>query len=124
VPLFVVATEADHIAPWRSVYKTQLFTDSDLRFVLTSGGHNAGILSDPGHPRRHYRVGHRRPGAHYMDADTWLARTERREGSWWPEYTRWLAAGSGRPIRPPAMGAPDQGYPPLCAAPGTYIHQH
>jgi polyhydroxyalkanoate synthase subunit PhaC len=69
VPMFVVATETDHIAPWRSVYKTALFTDCDLTFVLTKGGHNGGILSEPGHPRRHYRIGHRPAGAHYVGAD-------------------------------------------------------
>ncbi len=42
-------------APWQSVYKTQLFTDGDLTFVLTKGGHNTGILSEPGHKGRHYR---------------------------------------------------------------------
>ena len=123
VPIFVVATETDHIAPWRSVYKTQLFTDSDLHFVLTRGGHNVGILSEPGHPRRHYRLGHRPAGGRYMDPDTWLRQTSTREGSWWPEYGRWLAANSGKRLSPPGMGAADQGYAPLCAAPGTYIFQ-
>ncbi len=123
VPIFVVATETDHIAPWRSVYKTQLFTDSDLHFVLTSGGHNVGILSHPGHPRRHYRLGHRPAGGRYRDPDTWLGQSATREGSWWPEYSRWLAAHSSKRKPSPSMGGSAQGYTPLCPAPGTYIFQ-
>lgn len=69
VPIFVVGTEADHIAPWRSVYKTELFTDSDLTFVLTKGGHNGGILSESGHAGRSYRIGHREAGAMCVGPD-------------------------------------------------------
>jgi polyhydroxyalkanoate synthase len=123
VPMFVVATETDHIAPWRSVYKTKLFTGTDLRFVLTRGGHNGGILSEPGHPRRHYRIGHRKPGALYMDPESWLAQHPAVPGSWWTEYGSWLLAHSSAPQAPPPMGAPEAGYPPLMPAPGSYIHQ-
>ena len=56
IPMFVVGTETDHIAPWRSVYKIHLFTDNELTFVLTNGGHNAGVVSEPGHHGRHYHV--------------------------------------------------------------------
>ncbi|MFD1196442.1 PHA/PHB synthase family protein [Seohaeicola saemankumensis] len=122
-PMFVVATESDHIAPWRSVYKTQLFTDNDLTFVLTKGGHNGGILSEPGHKGRHYRISHRRAGAPYMGPDSWLKGHDPRPGSWWQEWTCWLEQNSGAQVAPPAMGARDKGYPALCDAPGTYIHQ-
>ncbi|MCY0093473.1 PHA/PHB synthase family protein [Hoeflea ulvae] len=122
-PMFVIGTETDHIAPWKSVYKTRLFTDADLTFVLTKSGHNGGILSEPGHPRRHYRVGHRPAGALYVDPDSWFGDTEPTLGSWWPEWTGWLAAKSTRMTSPPDIGAPDNGYPPLGPAPGTYIHQ-
>ena len=122
-PMFVVATETDHIAPWRSVYKTQLFTDGDLTFVLTKGGHNGGILSEPGHRGRHYRISRRPAGAHYMGPDTWLRGHEAKPGSWWEEWSCWLRAKSSAAVAPPPMGAPDRGYPPLCPAPGTYIHQ-
>ncbi len=123
VPMFVVATEADHIAPWRSVYKTKLFTGADLQFVLTKGGHNGGILSEPGHPRRHYRIGHRKPAALYMDPDSWLARHTPQDGSWWVAYGAWLADHSGARTAPPGTAAPKAGYPALGPAPGRYIHQ-
>lgn len=123
VPLFVVATERDHIAPWRSVYKARLFTDSDLTFVLAKGGHNGGILSEPGHPARYYRIGHRPAGALYVDPDSWLARQSPVNGSWWPELAHWLHDHSGKRTDPPGMGAPDAGFPPLGAAPGLYVHQ-
>jgi polyhydroxyalkanoate synthase len=122
-PLYVVGTETDHIAPWKSVYKVRLFTDCDLRFVLTSGGHNGGILSEPGHPRRHYRVGHRPDGAHYIDPDTWFASTEPEEGSWWTDWVGWLSAASTVEISPPSLGAAEVGFPALDDAPGTYIFQ-
>lgn len=122
-PMFVVGTETDHIAPWRSVYKTALFSDADLHFVLTKGGHNAGILSEPGHAGRHYRLGHRPAGAHYRDADSWLAAHPPVPGSWWPAWADWLRHNSTGPVAPPPMGAADRGYPPLCAAPGRYVHQ-
>ena len=59
LPMFVVGTETDHVAPWRSVYKARGLTRSnDYTFLLTSGGHNAGIISGPQHPKRRHRVAH------------------------------------------------------------------
>ena len=123
IPMFVVATETDHIAPWRSVYKTKLFTDCDLTFVLTKGGHNGGILSEPGHPNRHFRIGHRPADALYAGPDHWLAGQTTVTGSWWPAYATWLGDQSSGREEPPKTGNPSLGYPPLCAAPGTYVHQ-
>lgn len=123
-PFFVLGTEKDHIAPWRSVYKTALFTDGDLTFVLTSGGHNGGVLSVPGQPHRHFRRGHRPPGRNYMDPDTWLSSHETEEGSWWPVWFDWLDGKStGERVAPPPMGRAEAGLPPLMAAPGSYVLQ-
>ena len=120
-PIFLVATETDHIAPWRSVYKTHLFTDCATTFVLTNGGHNAGIVSEPGHANRHYHLGRRDPGDRYIAPDAWLSKAEQRDGSWWTEWADWLARNSGPKRTPPAMGAPHRGIAPIVPAPGTYV---
>ncbi len=122
-PMFVIGTETDHIAPWKSVYKTQLFTDCDLTFVLTKGGHNGGILSEPGHPRRHYRISHRPAGGHYIGPDAWHQQQQVQDGSWWPKWTEWLLSKSSDAVSPPQIGARDKGLAPLCAAPGSYVLQ-
>ena len=124
-PMFAVGTETDHIAPWRSVYKIHLFTDNDATFVLTSGGHNAGIVSEPGHPGRRFRIGRRASGDRYLAPDAWLTRAAAKEGSWWPTWAAWLAAKSSQDrVVPPTMGRPEAGLPPLADAPGTYVLQH
>ena len=119
LPTFLVGTEHDHIAPWQSVFKLHLFTDTELTFVLTSGGHNAGIVSEPGHPHRHFRLRTRQAGDHTLGPDDWQSAAPARDGSWWMEWHRWLQQRSGPPVDPPPMGAP--GFPPLCDAPGRYV---
>ncbi|MDF1584911.1 PHA/PHB synthase family protein [Marinimicrococcus flavescens] len=121
VPVFAVGTERDHIAPWQSVYKIRLLTDTEVTFVLASGGHNAGIVSEPGHPRRRYRMMPMAAGDPYMAPEAWAAQAPSTEGSWWLAWADWLEARSGKPGTQPAMGAAEQGYPPLVAAPGTYV---
>lgn len=56
VPVFAVSTIADHVAPWRSVYRIQMLTDADVTFVLSKGGHNAGIVNPPGHPHSRHQI--------------------------------------------------------------------
>jgi len=122
-PIFAVATEQDHVAPWRSVYKLHLQADTPVTFLLTNGGHNAGVVSEPGHPHRRYRVATQIEGRPYLDPDAWLQRTPSKEGSWWPEWRQWLVQHSTGWSPPPPLGNPDQGYLPLDNAPGVYVLQ-
>jgi polyhydroxyalkanoate synthase len=124
VPIFVVGTERDHVAPWRSVYKIHQLCDTDVTFVLTSGGHNAGIVSEPGHPRRRFRISTRRAEDPYLGPDEWTELARYKDGSWWPDWSEWLTNHS-TPNRVPApsMGAATQGYRPIVDAPGTYVLQ-
>jgi polyhydroxyalkanoate synthase len=122
-PMFVIATEADHIAPWRSVYKTRLFTDCDLTFVLTSGGHNGGIVNEPEANRGQYNIAHRADAAFYVGPDDWLKQQVAEPGSWWPEWKDWLHEKSSGLVAAPATGLSGTAKTPVIKAPGTYIHQ-
>ena len=121
IPIFAVGTETDHVAPWQSVYKLHLFADTDVTFALTSGGHNAGIVSEPGHHDRHFRIGHTVEGAGFRDPAQWLEETDPQDGSWWPALSDWLLVRSGSDVAPPPMGKPGRPYKAICDAPGTYV---
>ena len=121
VPIFAVGADEDHIAPWRSVFKIHLFVESEVTFVLTNGGHNGGIVSEPGHKQRHYLIGTSAPQDVYEDPDTWRYAANEKIGSWWQEWSRWLAEHSGEATSPPHIGAPESGLPLIGDAPGTYV---
>ncbi|CAN2047111.1 polyhydroxyalkanoate synthase subunit PhaC [Candidatus Magnetomoraceae bacterium gMMP-1] len=124
IPVFIVGTQRDHVAPWRSVYKFNLSSDAkEITFVLTSGGHNAGIVSEPGHPRRTYQISNRKEGEKYVDPNTWEKITPVQKGSWWVSWQEWLAEHSTGEVPAPSLGAPEKGIPPLYDAPGTYVFQ-
>jgi polyhydroxyalkanoate synthase subunit PhaC len=118
-PMYVVGTERDHVSPWRSVYKIHLLANTDIDFVLASGGHNAGIVSEPGHARRSYQVlPHGPANGAYVGPDAALAAADKVDGSWWPNWQQWLAAHSD-PVKvaPCPMGAGVT----LENAPGRYV---
>ncbi len=120
-PIFAVSTTTDHVAPWKSVYKFHFFTKTDLTFVLTTGGHNVGIVSEPGHSGRSYQVMTRKKQDNCLAPDVWKKSAPTYEGSWWPEWQRWLITHSGIKTNLPKIGNKQKGYSILCNAPGTYV---
>jgi polyhydroxyalkanoate synthase len=119
VPIFAVGTASDHVAPWRSSYKINLQSDTEVTYLLTSGGHNAGIVSEPGHAGRSFQLMTKKPDDHYVDPATFAEAAPRHDGSWWPEWAAWLAAHSSGLIDPPAIEA--MRHLRLGDAPGTYV---
>ncbi|PXW96990.1 polyhydroxyalkanoate synthase [Sphaerotilus hippei] len=119
-PMFCVGTEKDHVSPWKSVYKIHRLTETALTFVLTSGGHNAGIVSEPGHPGRHYRLLTTGADAPWVAAERWVQDAPLTAGSWWEAWHAWLLQqGSGVRVEA-ASRQPGEG---LGAAPGAYVHE-
>ncbi|WP_313706401.1 alpha/beta fold hydrolase [Massilia sp.] len=114
-PIFAVGTRTDHVAPWRSVYKIGLLTDTEVSFLLTSGGHNAGVVAPPGGAGRAYQLASQADGAPYIDPERWQREAPVTEGSWWPAWEAWLAERAGPLIDAPRLP------PGLEPAPGRYV---
>jgi polyhydroxyalkanoate synthase len=116
-PIFAVGTERDHVAPWRSAFKIHGLNDGDITFALAAGGHNSGIVSEPGHKNRSFRIAHRPKGEPAPTPQDFWAKAAQKPGSWWPAYADWLDGLSGLLGPPPAMGEA------LSEAPGAYVLQ-
>jgi polyhydroxyalkanoate synthase len=117
VPLYQVSAEDDHITPWRQTFRINGYVTGEKRFVLTSSGHILGIVNPPvAPPRRHFRVGRAHRGE---SAEAWLAGAERHAGSWWEDWSAWLAERCGAPRAAPAVC--DAAHPKLADAPGSYV---
>ncbi|MET0452241.1 MAG: alpha/beta fold hydrolase [Mycobacterium sp.] len=112
--VYVVSAENDHIVPWRSGYATTQLVSGPARFVLSSGGHIAGIVNPPG-PKNWYLAADEVPA----DPDEWRRGATRHEGSWWEDWATWSATHAGDLVDPPPTGS--DAYPVVCDAPGTYI---
>lgn len=118
LPIFAVGAEKDHITPWQSVYKIHLMKNTDITFVLATGGHNAGIISEPGHEGRFYCIYESKKETPYWGPKKWLKRAAKKDGSWWIAWHEWLVShGSKKQVSPPQIS------PTLPAAPGKYVMQ-
>jgi poly[(R)-3-hydroxyalkanoate] polymerase subunit PhaC len=113
---YVVGAINDHIVPWPASYKATGLLGGDVRYVLSSGGHIAGIVNPPG-PKAWYEVA-KPPNP--VTAQQWREAAERNAGSWWEDWARWAGRRAGRRVDPPPMGS--EKYPAIADAPGTYIH--
>jgi polyhydroxyalkanoate synthase len=116
VPLCAIACETDHIAHWRgSFHGVRQMGAKDKMFILSQSGHIAGIVNPPGKGK----YGHWTSEAPMTTPEDWLATATFDPGSWWPRWSKWLAARSGKQV--PARHPGDSGGPVLAPAPGTYV---
>ncbi|HSF83639.1 MAG TPA: class I poly(R)-hydroxyalkanoic acid synthase [Anaerolineales bacterium] len=114
-PSYTVACTGDHIVPWEGTFKMRGLHGGPLRFVLSSGGHIAGIINPPAKSRREYWTN----DDETQDPQAWLQSAENHAGSWWVDWIPWLQERSGKKVDPPKMG--NRVYKPLMDAPGIYV---
>jgi polyhydroxyalkanoate synthase len=114
---YIVAAVNDHITPWKGSYRTTHLLKSDVRFVLSSSGHIAGIVNPPSPKAKHWTNEQLPP-----TPEGWLDTATEHQGSWWEDWTAWIDERAGAKRRPPALGGDD--FPVIGDAPGRYVHEH
>ncbi|MGO8884621.1 MAG: PHA/PHB synthase family protein [Streptosporangiaceae bacterium] len=112
---YVVGAINDHIVPWHGSYKTASLLGGKVRYVLSSGGHIAGIVNPPG-PKAWFEATTHAP----KDAEAWRAAAAKHAGSWWEDWSKWSQSRAGELVKPPSMGSSQ--YPAVGDAPGQYVH--
>jgi polyhydroxyalkanoate synthase len=116
-PVFMLGTQRDHVSPWRSVFKLHHLCEAEITFVLASGGHNAGVISEPGHPGRSHQIATRPAHGPWIEPEQWTANITEQAGSWWPDWQQWLAVHSSPMQATRAIPAKTV----LGDAPGDYV---
>ena len=112
---YVLAAVDDHIVPWVSGYKTTQLLGGNSRFVLSTSGHIAGIVNPPG-PRPKYWTNDEHPA----DPQEWLAGAQLQDGTWWDDWTIWIAKQGGPMVAAPRRLGSDE-HPAIEPAPGSYV---
>ncbi len=118
VPVFVYGSREDHIVPWKTAYASTRLLPGPATFVLGASGHIAGVINPPAKNKRSYWAGDELPDS----AEAWFSQATEQRGSWWPVWSEWLSQQGGKQIK--ARTKPGHAkYPPLEAAPGSYVMQ-
>jgi polyhydroxyalkanoate synthase len=115
VPAYFISAMEDHIAPWKATYRGPGLMSGKSRFVLSGSGHIAGMINPPLANKYGYWTSEGRPD----DADAWLEGAKQHEGSWWPDWRKWLTPHLLKEVPPRVPGKGK--LPALEDAPGTYV---
>ena len=112
VPSYFLSTKEDHIAPWKATFDGANAIGGEKTFVLSASGHVAGVVNPPDAKKYHFWSG---KFTGKESSDDWFAHAKQFEGSWWPNWSKWLSGFSGKKIE---ARKPDKG---LENAPGSYV---
>ncbi|MDQ6850477.1 MAG: alpha/beta fold hydrolase [Actinomycetota bacterium] len=117
IDTYVLSAVDDHIVPWAAGYQTTQLLGGHKRYVLSSSGHIAGIVNPPGPKAKHW-TNETLPA----DAQEWKDAAQLEEGTWWKDWTTWIAGQGGPMVAPPRrLGSKE--HPPIEPAPGSYVRR-
>jgi len=116
IPAYIYGSREDHIVPVQGAYASTQILTGKRRFVMGASGHIAGVINPPAKKKRSYWTRDALPASH----EEWLKGAAEHEGSWWPDWARWLKPHAGKQIAAPkAYGS--RKYKALEPAPGRYV---
>jgi poly[(R)-3-hydroxyalkanoate] polymerase subunit PhaC len=119
VPAFLLSTREDHIAPWKSTFAATRLYRGPVKFCLSASGHIAGVVNPPAARKYCYWTNDGKNGKAPSTPDAWLARAVQHPGSWWPEWSKWVAKFGGGKVKARRPG--DGKLKPIEDAPGSYV---
>ncbi|MEG0976030.1 MAG: class I poly(R)-hydroxyalkanoic acid synthase [Comamonas sp.] len=122
LPIYIYGSREDHIVPIGAAYASTQALGGKKRFVMGASGHIAGVINPPSKNKRSHWL--REDGKFPATIDDWLKGTEELPGSWWKDWTDWLAKSGGKKVAAPkAYGKARTAYKALEPAPGSYVKQ-
>lgn len=120
IPVYMISTKDDHIAPWKATYEATRIFSGPMRFVLSGSGHIAGVVNPPSANKYGYQTQAKQPAQYPENPEEWLGKTKQHEGSWWVDWDKWISTFGGEsvPARKPGSGK----LKAMEDAPGTYVN--
>ena len=120
IPSYLYASREDHIVPWQGAYRSTEILKGNRRFVLGASGHIAGVINPPRKKKRSYWIG--KTAALPNSADDWFAIATEHPGSWWTDWSTWLAGFGGKQVAAPKNPG-NARWKAIEPAPGRYVKE-
>jgi len=114
IPIYLQSAKEDHIAPYRSVYKSTKLFKGPVTFMMAGSGHIAGVINHPDAHKYQHWTNDKLP----EKVEDWVAGATETPGSWWPHWDKWLSKLSGKKV--PARTPGDHKLKVIEPSPGTY----
>ena len=119
-PTYLYASREDHIVPWEGAYRSTRVLKGKTRFVLGASGHIAGVINPPAKGKRSHWIG--ASNTLPAEAPAWFDAAKEHAGSWWSDWSGWLAGHAGKQVAAPKVPG-DKKHKAIEPAPGRYVKQ-
>jgi len=118
IPVYIYGSREDHIVPIGGAYASTQYLPGKKRFVMGASGHIAGVINPPAKGKRSHWI--RADGKFPKSHAQWLDGATEFPGSWWTDWSNWLAEQAGKQIAAPKTYGKGK-HKVIEPAPGRYV---